>query len=254
MKPLRVLLADDEAPARRWLRALLARTSAVELVGECAEGGETVRAVRALRPDVLLLDVRMPGLDGFEVLRELAQPPAVVFVSAHDAHAVRAFEVAAVDYLLKPFDAPRLELALQRARRARATPGEGADELLVAAAGGRVAFLRFDEITWIEAAGNYLQVHVGAQVHLARGTLEGLQTRCAAHGFVRVHRSRLVRAGAIRALRPLGTGDLELELTDGTHLRASRRHRAALAAALPTARPAAPAARPATGGAAVRDE
>ncbi len=240
---LRVLVADDEAPARRWLGARLAREPGVEVVGECADGCATVAAARALLPDALFLDVRMPGLDGFEVLAELAEPPAIVFVSAHEGHAVRAFEVAAADYLLKPFDERRLRLALERVRAAR-TPGAQAAELVVAAAGGRVAFLRFAEIDWIEAAGNYLRLHAGAAVHLARGTLEALQPRAESHGFVRVHRSHLVRVAAIAALHPAGSGDLELVLRDGTRLRASRRQRAALEGLLAATRPGRGAGRP----------
>lgn len=248
MSALRVLLADDEPPARRRLRDLLASEPDVVVAAESVDGPDTVRALLEHELDAVFLDVQMPGLDGFEVLRAVGAEamPAVVFVTAYDQHALRAFEVSAVDYLLKPFDRRRFAAALARLRlRARdardrgrlaelerAAGGARPPELLAARAGGRAAFVRPDEVDWLRAAGNYVRLHAGGRELLARGTLAGMLERLAPVGLVRIHRSVAVNPGRVAEVAPLEGGDLEVRLRDGTRLRASRRYRAALDARL----------------------
>jgi two-component system LytT family response regulator len=216
---LRVLIVDDERLARDKLRAFLAGEPEVELVGEAASGDEAVERIRALAPDVLFLDVHMPGRSGFEVLAAVAAAPmAVVFVTAHDGYAVRAFEVEARDYLLKPFDRARFRRALERAR-AQVRPLAR----LMVREGERIRFLPVEEIDWIEAADNYVVVHVGAAEHLLRETLASLEARLA--GFARVHRRALVNLAAVLELRA-GT----VALRGGAAVPVGRSHREAFLA------------------------
>jgi two-component system LytT family response regulator len=242
---IRALIVDDEPPGRARLRDLLAAEADVEVVGECADGTEAVTAVRDLRPDLLFLDVQMPGLDGFGVLEALGRecPPAVIFVTAHDRYALRAFDVHALDYLLKPFDRQRFQKALGRARTQLAGAGGPAArerllalleevrpapkplERLALKTAGRITFLKADEIDWIEAAGNYVRLHAGGEAHLLRETMSRLEGRLDAARFVRIHRSTIVQLDRIRELQPWFHGDYRVRLRDGTELTLSRGYR-----------------------------
>ncbi len=246
MEPVRVLIVDDEPPARAKVRRFLAADAGVDVIGEAGSGPEAVDAIQRLRPDLVFLDIQMPGADGFGVLGALDEGamPQVVFVTAYDAHALRAFEVHAVDYLLKPFDADRFRTALARAKervRARAPaddleqrirraladarlPAPYLDRVLVRT-GDRAVFLRTDEIDWLEAEENYVRVHAGRESHLVRGTLAGLEERLDPARFIRVHRSHVVNLGSIRELHPWSHGDWMIVLRDGRELMLSRRYR-----------------------------
>ena len=237
--PIRALLVDDEALARRRLRSLLGGESDIEIVGECGDGGSAVEEIEALAPDLVFLDVQMPEADGFDVLDALgARMPVVVFVTAYDGYALRAFEVHALDYLLKPFSRDRFQTALSRAReeirRRREEGQQGRDELaalvrelrqagrrpqrLVVRDGGRVSFLRVEEIDWVESAGNYLRIHVGADTHLVRGTIKGCAERLDPESFLRISRSTVVNLDRVRAVHPWTRGELIVVMGDGTQL------------------------------------
>jgi two-component system LytT family response regulator len=238
---LRVVLVDDEPLARERLRSLLESEPDVELVAECADGVEAVAAVRSGRPDLVFLDVQMPGMDGFEVLDALdpATLPAVVIVTAYDRYALKAFDVHAVDYLLKPFDRQRFAAALERARLDLRSDDAGrrilalvADlrrerrpqQRIVVKAAGRVFFLRPAEVDWMEAAGNYVRLHVGKKSHLVRETMKGLEERLDPDTFVRIHRSRIVNLDRVRELQPWFHGEHLIVLASGEQLTTSRRH------------------------------
>ena len=255
--PLRVLLVDDEPLVRRGLRAFLAAERGVEVVGEARDGNEAVAAVRELAPDVLFLDVQMPELDGFGVLDALGpERPAVVFVTAFDAYAIRAFEVHAVDYLLKPFDEARFRTALDRvrervvARRGGATaaaPDTGAldarlDALLAQLRGDgrvptdwlariairetdRVTYVPVGDVDWLEADDNYVRVHTRAGARLVRETLKSLESRLDPRHFARIHRSAIVNLERVRELRPTFNGEYVVVLATGARLTLSRGHR-----------------------------
>jgi len=236
---LRVLIVDDEAPARAKLRRYLEADSRVEVAGESANGEDAVRDIEALAPDAVLLDVRMPVLDGFEVLEALDVEimPYIIFVTAHDEHAVRAFDVRALDYLLKPVDRERLAAAIDRAialgpasQKLPLEPeaGEASKEPLrrfLVRERGRLLLVSTSDVDWIGAAGNYVELHVGKAVHLVRGSLTELENRLPSDRFVRVHRSSIVNLDQVKELRPWSHGDLMIVLTDGTELRLSRRYR-----------------------------
>ena len=247
MRPeqLRVLLVDDEPLARRALRADCARMDDVEVVGEAEDGERALLAIERLRPDLVLLDVQMPGLDGFEVLAQLEPKdrPAVVFVTAFDAYALRAFEVHAVDYLTKPFDFARLCEAIARARERVAvrtaavdallddTPSRRADRFVVRHA-GRLRSVAVDDVEWIEARDNYVQLHHADGVFLLRHTLAALERSLANAGFVRVHRSALVRTAAVVDWKRTESGDLTVRMRSGAEVAMSRSHREAFEAAM----------------------
>jgi two-component system LytT family response regulator len=246
MNSWRAIVVDDEPPARQTLRMLLAREKDFALVAECGHGGEAVAAVAALRPDVLFLDVRMPGLDGFAVLRELGADavPAVVFVTAYDRYAAQAFEQHAVEYLLKPFTDERFADVVDHVRRrlrerALATLGERLPDLLAGAVrgdrrqlvvrdGSRTCVIAEADITWIEAEDYYVGIHANGRRVLARESLKAIEDRLDPATFARVHRSAIVNTRWIKAIEPVASGDQRLVLTDGTVLRVSRTHRAAL--------------------------
>jgi len=239
MSRLRVLVVDDEAPARAKLRRYLQDDPRTDLVGESANGEAAVQDIEALQPDVVLLDVRMPVLDGFEVLEALdvEKMPYVIFVTAHDGHAVRAFDVQALDYLLKPVDRDRLKAAIDRAmapgapiqdvsRILRERPGSEAPlARFMVRERGRLILVAASDVDWIGAAGNYVELHVGSAVHLVRGTLAELEERLPADRFVRVHRSTIVNLDRVKELQPWSHGDLQMILNDGTEIRLSRRYR-----------------------------
>ncbi len=240
---IRTLIVDDEPLARDRLTTFLRAEPQVELVGECANGLEALDQIRALQPDLVFLDVQMPELDGFGVLRELdpAERPAVVFVTAFDQFAVKAFEVHAIDYLLKPFDRERLQAALQRAATAlgqrqpealheklsallnELRPAQTPERLLVKSE-GRMLFVRVAEIDWVEAADNYVSLHVGKDTHLLRETMTSLEARLPKQ-FLRISRSTMVNTERIRELQPLFHGDYAIILRDGTKLTLTRGYR-----------------------------
>jgi two-component system LytT family response regulator len=239
--PLRVLIVDDEPLARQLVRMHLADDPDVVLVGECS-GAEAVLEVARASPDILFLDVQMPEVDGFELLAALpaADRPIVVFVTAYDRYAVRAFEVRALDYLLKPLDKARFAQALAHAKaQARARRHGELDERLMALLRDRSRHVRrflvrnreatlvvnAAEIDWIEAADYYASLHVGGKCHLLRETLAELETRLDPERFFRVHRSAIVNLERVREIHPLFRGDSELLLVDGTRVRLSRTRR-----------------------------
>ncbi|TDR40035.1 LytTR family two component transcriptional regulator [Tahibacter aquaticus] len=243
---LRVLVIDDEPLARRGVVARLARHADVEIVGECATAAEAIRAIAAQAPDLLFLDVRMPGLDGFELLRQLPPPqrPQVVFLTAYERFALRAFDAEAVDYLLKPIDDERFDRALERVRTARrarlpAVPAPGDDmgqarypARFSVRIGRRLVVVHVADIDWIEAIGDYCGLHVGKQVQLVRETLQQLESRLDPALFVRVHRSAIVRITRVAELRAATNRDALARLHDGTVLKVSRTYSEALRRAL----------------------
>ena len=245
-RTIRALIADDEPLARERMRSLLGAEQDIEIVGEARDGVEAVEAILSQSPDLVFLDVHMPKLDGFEVIQTVGadRMPAVVFVTAYDQHALRAFEVQALDYLLKPFDSERFQGALRRVRRQidRAETGDIGQRLLalvrdlrpasqsrtdrlVVKSGGRLFFLRADEIDWIEAAGNYVRLHVGAEGHLLRETMNSIESRLNPEIFFRIHRSHIVNIERIKELQPWFNGEYVVILRNGARLTLSRGYR-----------------------------
>jgi two-component system LytT family response regulator len=259
MSALRVVLVDDERPARAKMRRLLAEHEGVEIVGEAERGTDAVELLSALRPDLVFLDVQMPGLDGFGVVAALdpAALPHIVFVTAHDDFAVRAFEVNALDYLLKPVTAPRLAAAVERSRRAiarateapsaleerverllaaldrapHAAPHAAAEraparplERLLVSVGERSVFVSLRQVLWMEAARNYVTLHVGRETFTVRSTLAALEERLDPAAWVRVNRSQLINLDAVTHLEPWFHGEYHVVLRDGTRLTWSRRY------------------------------
>ena len=242
---IRTLIVDDEPLARERLANWLAEEPELELIGECGDGREAVATIRREKPDLLFLDVQMPELDGFGVLAELEgeHVPVVVFVTAYDQFAVRAFEVHAVDYLLKPFDRERLQMALRHAvtrlqpRPTAAWPAQltalledlksvsKPTDRIAIKADGRVLFVRFADIDYIEAADNYVKVHAGSDTPLLRETMSAFETRLPARQFVRISRSVIVNVDRIKELQPLFHGEYSVLLRSGAKLTLSRSHR-----------------------------
>lgn len=249
---IRVLVVDDEPLARRMLGEMLRSDSQVVIVGESSSGREAVEAIRTQAPDLVFLDVQMPELGGFEVLETLGKVPIphVIFVTAYDQYAVRAFEVHALDYLLKPFDRERFDVCWQRARaQVLRERNGGVDqrilllleelkagsrylERLVIKSGGRIYFLETGEIDWIEAEGNYVSVHSGKKSHLLRETISSLESQLDPRKFVRIHRSSIVRIDRIQELQPWFHGEYRVILQNGTQLTLSRNYRDKLQEAL----------------------
>jgi two-component system, LytTR family, response regulator len=232
VKNARALVVDDEALARERVRTLLAQAAGVEIVGECSGGREAVDAILAQRPDLVFLDVQMPDLSGFEVLDAVATEwlPAVIFVTAYDEYAIKAFDVHAIDYLLKPIEPERFRKALARAtkRGLLSLLDERPIDRLVIRARGKVSFLKPSEIDWIEADGKHAVLHAGRETHVVRHTLTRLEQRLAPHGFVRVHRSAIVNVDRIKELEPWFHGEYVVILKDGTKLTSSAAHSQAL--------------------------
>jgi two-component system, LytTR family, response regulator len=227
---LHALVVDDEPIARRNLIVLLGRDPDVGKVSECGSGQEAVVQIRSTRPDIVFLDVQMPECDGFDALEMLGgdQPPAIVFVTAYDEFALRAFDAGALDYLQKPFDDARFERALTRAKdrvaQSRGRVSTAARRLMVKSA-GRVVFVGIPEIDWIEAADYYACLHVGSQSHLVRRSLDDLDGELGVSGFCRIHRSAVVNLERVRALEIRKDGEYEVVLTSEVRLRLSRRYR-----------------------------
>jgi len=238
---LRVLVADDEAVARRRIRRYLASDGTVTVVGECADGQAAVDAIRTLAPDLVFLDVQMPELDGFEVLEAVtpASRPAIVFVTAFDRYAIRAFDLHAIDYLLKPFTQERFALALSRAKErvaSRARDGNLTTLLeqvslarraarVAVRRGSRIVVVDWADVDWIEAADNYVTLHVGPAEYLLRNTLTAVDRELDSARFVRVHRSAIVQIDRIVELVPETHGDFTLRLRDGSKVALSRTFR-----------------------------
>lgn len=251
MEKIRTLIVDDEPIARRGIRQQLRTEADVEIIGECANGREAVAAIRKESPDLIFLDVQMPLLDGFGVVNAIGVEdlPAVVFVTAYDEHAIRAFEVNALDYLLKPLDQDRFQKTLARIRRQlngakteqlqrklatllehleeSKTEGKRTKylERVVIKESGRLFFLTMNEIDWINAQGNYVQIHTKDSTHLLRETMNGIETKLDHHKFLRIRRSTIVRIERIKELHPLFNGEYVITLKNGTQLTSSRHYR-----------------------------
>jgi two-component system LytT family response regulator len=247
---LRAVIADDERLARQKLRVLLESEPGIDIVAECQDGKQAVAAIREHRPDVVFLDVRMPHLDGFCVLEKIAgeELPAVVFTTAYDQYAVKAFEANAMDYLLKPFDRHRLHRAVERVRvdllksydralagrviqdllshvtRFEATRSEPDDRIMIKTS-GRLVFLNVSDIDWIEAAANYVRLHVDGTSYLMREGIGRLASRLDPDRFARIHRCTIVNVGRIRELQPCDSGEYIAVLSNGKELSCSRGYR-----------------------------
>jgi two-component system LytT family response regulator len=233
-----VLIADDEPAARRGVRQLLAAFPDFTVVSECRNGEEVLAALDTLTPAVVFLDVQMPGIDGFEVIRRRTpeRMPAVVFLTAYDQFAIRAFEAQALDYLVKPVTEARFAATMKRlARQLRATlpaAPPARDQNIVVSTPRGATVLAVREIDWIEAADNYARLWIGGRSYLLRESLRELERRVRAHGFVRAHRRALVRLAGVRELKWTNAGGLVAVLGCGEKIRISRRRRAAFAAAV----------------------
>ncbi|MBL8175961.1 MAG: response regulator transcription factor [Bryobacterales bacterium] len=241
---IRALIADDEPLARLWLRGLLQEHPDIDVIEEAGNGIAAIEHAGALSPDVLFLDVDMPELDGFGVVEALGdqRPHCIVFVTAHDRFALQAFEVHALDYLLKPFDAERLRKTLDRVRAQLATRTAAAVPEKLAAIlealhqprkqdriavkdNGRVFFLRTEDIRWVEACGNYVKLYTAGGSHLLLQTMAGMEARLDTERFLRIHRSAIVNIDAIHSIEPLFHGDYEVRLKTGEALPLSRGYR-----------------------------
>jgi two-component system LytT family response regulator len=244
---IRAVIADDEPLARERLRQLLGEDGEIQIVAEASDGKSAVKAIERTDPDLLFLDIRMPGLDGFGVLEALRAPrlPVVVFVTAYDRFALKAFEIHALDYLLKPFHRARFE---ETVRRAKAEVRRGAADHLsrvfgwiedvrpaprhvrrfLVKASGRIVFVMAEEIDWIEAAGNYVRLHVGSASHLVRETMAKVEARLDPDRFARVHRSAIVNVERIRELEPMFRGECAAILRNGSRVAVSRGYRVPL--------------------------
>jgi two-component system LytT family response regulator len=230
---VRALIVDDEAPARAKVRRLLDAAPDVEIVGEAATGREAVAAIKRASPDIVFLDIQMPGLDGFAVVDAIERDggPYVVFVTADDSKALRAFEVGAVDYLLKPFTAERFAQVLERARERINRPPAVASERpalkrLLVTNNGRASFLQVDRIDRIEAERNYVVIRSGREVYRLRATIGSIAVRLDPGQFLRINRSMLVRLDAVREMHEWSHGDYRVVMHDGAELIWSRRYRA----------------------------
>ena len=257
MEPIRTLIVDDELLARKRIRNLLRGKRGFEVTGECANGKEAVSTIARQRPDLIFLDVQMPDLDGFGVARSIAAEyqPVIVFVTAYDQYAVRAFEFHALDYLLKPFDDERFEKTLEWARMQiernqlhdfsermiglledyqgqRRIAGTQAQKLsrIMVKSSGRIFFINTEEIDWIEAEGCYARLHTGRQSHLLRETMSALEAQLDPQLFLRIHRSTIVNRAQVKELLPQSHGECTVVLQDGTQLRLSRSYRDKLSA------------------------
>jgi two-component system LytT family response regulator len=274
-RKIRALIVDDESLAREALSVMLDDDPDIEVIAECRNGREAVTVIREQSPDVVFLDIQMPEMDGFQVVEEVGamRMPVTIFVTAYDKHALRAFEAHALDYLLKPFDHDRFNAALQRAKtfvrqqklgeiseslfamlqdlklKTGVDSPTGADQgnpekaarkepidRVVIKSGGRIYFLKIEEIDWVEGAGDYLTLHSGSQTHLIRETMGNFHAKLNPRKFLRIHRSTIVNIERIKDIRPLFKGDYVITLTSGARLKASRGYRRELQALLDEAR------------------
>ena len=239
----RVLIVDDEAPARARLRQFLEHEPDFEITGECANGRQAIEVIRRDKPDLVFLDVQMPRVNGFDVCEAVPDMPMVIFVTAFDQYALKAFEVHAIDYLLKPFDRDRFQKALARVRRDNRRlaallhdlrPGFQAPDRLVIRENGRVVFVRTAAIDWVEADGNYVRLHTGSESHYFRETLAGLEAQLPAGRFARISRSAIVNLDRVKELIPKFAGDYSVLLQTGQKLTLSRNFRGRFEKALST--------------------
>lgn len=249
---LHTLIVDDELLSRKKIRAFLEGYPEFQVVGECADGEQAIADIKIHKPDLIFLDVQIPGRDGFEVMNSLPDKylPSIIFVTAFDKYAVRAFEVRALDYLLKPFNKARFAESLARFHERRGR-GNGTDrkqelkaalqeiqresresERIVVKSGSRMIFLRKGSIEWIEAQGDYVKLHIGKETHMLRETMAALSERLDSNRFVRIHRSRIVNLDYVREVRPLWGGDCTVLMRDGTEMTMSRTYRAGFQGAL----------------------
>ena len=239
---IRTVIVDDEELGRDRIQSLLEMQPDVEIIAVCSDGPSAVETIERTQPDLVFLDVQMPGMDGFEVIENLdpSRLPAVVFVTAHDGHAIRAFEIHALDFLLKPFDQTRFEKALERARaqvgRSKSPVIDSRlvslleelreerkyPERLIVKSSGRVFFVRTEEIDWVEASGNYVKIHTKAEAHLLRESMKNMEAKLDPKIFVRIHRSAIVNIDRIKELEPWFHGEYIVIMRDGTRLTASR--------------------------------
>ena len=245
MGKIRALIVDDEPLAREGIHMRLEQEPDIEVIGECRNGREAVAAILREAPDLVFLDIQMPRLDGFDVIEAVGvrQMPQVIFVTAYDEHALRAFDVHALDYLLKPIDSARFDEALQRVRTrlrvnnlealgeqlhylmAALRAGKKSLERLAIKSAGRIIFLNVEEVDWIEAADNYVQVHAGRESHLLHATMNSLESRLDANQFLRIHRSTIVHLKRVKELHPMFHGEYRVILKDGTQLASGRSYR-----------------------------
>ncbi|MGC2398662.1 MAG: LytTR family DNA-binding domain-containing protein [Acidobacteriaceae bacterium] len=228
IKTIRTVIVDDEPLARTNLTMLLRFHPEIEIAAECGSGREALSVIRTGRPDLVFLDVQMPECDGFDVIEMLgSEAPCVIFVTAYDSYALRAFEVGALDYLLKPFDNPRFERTLERAKEriALGTNGQVAKQTFVIKTTGQVSFVAASEIDWIEAADYYVSLHVGTRTYLLRRSMAELEQELDQSAFFRIHRSAIVKLEKVRRLELNVSGEYDVLLTNGTRLRLSRRYR-----------------------------
>jgi two-component system, LytTR family, response regulator len=229
---IRTVIVDDEPLARSNLLVLLRRDPEIEVVAQCGSGIEALDEIRKSKPDLVFLDVQMPECDGFDVLEQLGedQPRAIVFVTAYDQYALRAFEAGALDYLLKPFDNARFERALQRAKQNLQgdRPSPHKPERIIVKSAGQVLFVRHAEIDWVEAADYYSCLHVGTKTYLVRRSMADLESQLHPAIFCRVHRSAIVNLNRVAGLQTGAEGESEVLLHNGEKLRLSRRYRAQL--------------------------
>jgi two-component system LytT family response regulator len=242
---IRALIVDDEPLARRRIKSLLAHDTTVDVIGECPDGYKALTSINELTPDLVFLDVQMPGMDGFEVIKTIGpdRMPTVIFVTAYDQYALKAFEVNALDYLLKPFDRNRFQKTLERARAmiTRIQNGNVHHQLLsllgylrreqeipdrfIIKSGGRVVFLRVEEIDWMRTVGNYVRLQVGRDSHLMRETMSGMEAKLNPDRFMRIHRSTIVNLDRVKEVQPWAKGEYVVIMRDGTRLIMSRRYR-----------------------------
>ncbi|MEE8576538.1 MAG: response regulator [candidate division Zixibacteria bacterium] len=249
---LTVLIVDDERLARSRLSRMLTSVDNVKIVGQCANGQEALKAIQQYSPDLVFLDVQMPQMNGFEVVRSISPKnrPVLIFVTAFDQYAIKAFEVNAVDYLLKPFDQKRFRTALRRAQKAVALKNSGdgspenihqlidqtrkpesfSDRILIRS-DNKLTVIKNRDVEWVESAGNYVYLHIGNKTHLHRQTMKELEDRLAEFGFIRVHRSAIINSGSITEIRIKPSGDGTVLLESGTRVNLSRRYRSNLKAA-----------------------
>jgi len=266
---IKVLIVDDEMLARKRIRSLLGEHADIKIVGECVNGREAINAMHTLTPDLVFLDIQMPEMDGFQVIEEVGveRMAVTVFVTAYDKHALRAFEAHALDYLLKPFDHDRFDTALQRAKTFvrqqklgeineslfavlknlkpksnelpsvtdKAANEEPIDRVVIKS-GGRIYFLKVEEIDWVEGTGDYLSLHAGSQTHLIRETMRKFHAKLDSKKFLRIHRSTIVNIERIKDIQSVFKGEYIVTLTSGTRLNSSRGYRHQLQALLDQAR------------------
>ncbi len=247
MRTVRILVVDDEPPARSRIRQLLDRRGNTQVVGEARNGAEALKLIQRLKPDLVFLDIQMPDLNGFDLLKQLDCLPMVVFVTAYDQYALKAFDVHAVDYLLKPFDDDRFEEALQLALD-RLTQRESqqfnqkllhliqeyqhqtsaTDEFIEITDKGRTVYIRPDEVYFVEAQGNYLEMHLFQKKYLYRNTMQGLESQFGTASFLRIHRSFFINTTYIQSYRYIGNNEYRFVLTNGTELVSGRSYKEAI--------------------------